>query len=261
MTKKNILHSDQIGEWSPEVAEKLSKAFEKIDLKEITAEDSGTFKVIMTTEKRDRDGEIIKIDGWNFENFMKNPIVIYGHNYWGIENVIGRVDKIYREGQSWVAEGRFASEKANPKAQLVRRLYDEKILNAVSVGFIVRGRDPADESTITNAELLELSFVPIQSNPDAVNIIKALAGPEASALFKTKDTEIDPPADEPGADDTEVKALLTAMSAKIDENTEAIKALAEKKETDAETKLYAMKKMVQDANRGLSEALRGVKAE
>lgn len=126
-TLKNI-KSNPGGEWTPENAEKLRKALLTIDIKEITTDKNGTFKVIMTTDKKDRDGEVIKIDGWNFENFMKNPVVLYGHNYWGIENIIGRVDKIYRTGNQWIAEGKFASQEANPKAQMVRRLYDEKII-------------------------------------------------------------------------------------------------------------------------------------
>jgi hypothetical protein len=80
-TLKNI-KSNPGGEWTPENADKLRKALLTLDIKEITTEKNGTFRVIMTTDKKDRDGEIIKIDGWNFENFMKNPVVLYGHNYW-----------------------------------------------------------------------------------------------------------------------------------------------------------------------------------
>ena len=256
MPKIKTIKTDYLLEYTEWQAQKLTKAFSKLDLKALTTEDSGTFRVIMTSDKKDRDGEIIKLDGWNFENFMKNPVVIYGHNYYSIENVIGRVDKIYREGNTIVAEGRFASEAANPKAQMVRRLYDEKILQAVSVGFIVKGRDVQDDSIITSAELLELSFVPIQSNPDAVDIMKALEG------LSVKDA---PKGDEDEDKDTDedVKSLLKTIADGLAENNSLIKSAVDtmlnRKETDAEKKLLELKEATQGVARGLSEALRNLK--
>lgn len=256
MPKIKTIKTDTLLEYNKSQADKLTKAFAKLDLKALTTEDSGTFRVIMTSDKKDRDGEIIKLDGWNFDNFMKNPVVVYGHNYYSIENVIGRVDKIYREGNTIVAEGRFASEAANPKAQMVRRLYDEKILQAVSVGFIVKGRDVQDDSIITSAELLELSFVPIQSNPDAVDIMKALEG------LSVKDA---PNGDEDEDKDTDedIKSLLKTIVDGLAENNSLIKsavdAMMERKETDAERKFHELKEAAQGISRGLAEALRNVK--
>lgn len=258
MKNIKLIKTDSLLEYSKAAAEKLSKAFAGIDLKEIATEDSGTFKVIMTSDKKDRDGEIIKLDGWYLENFMKNPVLIYGHNYYSIENVIGRVDKIYRENNTLVAEGRFASEKANPKAQMVRRLYDEKILQAVSVGFIVKGRDPADDSIITSAELLELSFVPIQSNPDAVSLLKSMKDLEGMTHKET------PNEDEPETtDDTEVKGLLVDLTKAIGELTTEVKSgfasMQVKSTTETTEKLLELKEATQAASRGLSEALRKIK--
>lgn len=259
MTKKTLIKTDSLFEYSKTAADKLSKAFAKIDLKALTTEDSGTFRVIMTSDKKDRDGEIIKLDGWYLENFMKNPILIYGHNYYSIENVIGRVDKIYREGNTLVAEGRFASAAANPKAQMVRRLYDEKILQAVSVGFIVKGRDPADDSIITSAELLELSFVPIQSNPDAVNLLKSIKELEGMEHKDSPEGE-DP---EPTGDETDVKGLLVDLTKSVEALAGEIKSgfasLQVKAATDAEEKLFELKEATQTAARNFSEALRNLK--
>jgi hypothetical protein len=258
MPKIKTIKTDSLLEYNKSQADKLTKAFAKLDLKALTTEDSGTFRVIMTSDKKDRDGEIIRLDGWNFDNFMKNPVVIYGHNYYSLENVIGRVDKIYREGNTIVAEGKFASMEANPKAQMVRRLYDEKILQAVSVGFIVKGRDVNDDSIITSAELLELSFVPIQSNPDAVDIMKALEAlsvkdaPEGEDDDKDTDTE--------GED---VKSLLKTIADGLAENNSLIKSAVDtmlaRKETDAERKFHELKEATQGVARGLSEALRNLK--
>lgn len=258
MPNLKLIKTDTLVEYSKAQADKLVKAFSGIDLKALeTSADNGTFKVIMTSDKKDRDGEVIKLDAWSFENFMKNPILLYGHNYWGLENVIGRVDKIYLENNTWIAEGTFASEKANPKAQQVRRLYDEKILQAVSVGFIVKGRDVSDDSVITKAELLELSFVPIQSNPDAVSLLKSLTD-----LAQHKETPTDTDENDKD-DDDETKSLLQTLVKSVDGLAESIKSgfagLQEKKTTETEEKLFEAKEAIQTATRGLSDALRNLK--
>lgn len=266
-TLKNI-KSNPGGEWTPENADKLRKALLTIDIKEITTDKNGTFKVIMTTDKKDRDGEVIKIDGWNFENFMKNPVVLYGHNYWGLENIIGRVDKIYRTGNQWIAEGKFASQEANPKAQMVRRLYDEKIIQSVSVGFIIKGRDPTDDSIITSAELIELSFVPIPANPDAVDIIKALGGKDLASMVR-KDTDQDTTTDDDKADEDkgdekdttdtektmkEVIETLKTLGTTVQGLVDAVNATNEKKE-----KAFDVKEFIQKLNRETAEKLREMK--
>ena len=266
-TLKNI-KSNPGGEWTPENADKLRKALLTLDIKEITTEKNGTFRVIMTTDKKDRDGEIIKIDGWNFENFMKNPVVLYGHNYWWLENIIGRVDKIYRTGNQWIAEGKFASQEANPKAQMVRRLYDEKIIQSVSVGFIIKGRDPTDDSIITSAELIELSFVPIPANPDAVDIIKALGGKDLASMVR-KDTDQDAPTDDDKADEDkgdekdttdtektmkEVIETLKTLGTTVQTLVDAFNATKEKTE-----KAFDVKEFIQKLNRETAEKLREMK--
>lgn len=262
MPKIKLIKTDGLVEYSKSSAEKLVKAFAAIDIKALdTPEDAGSFRVIMTSDKKDRDGEIIKLDAWSFENFMKNPILIYGHNYYGLENVIGRVDKIYLENNTWIAEGKFASMAANPKAQQVRRLYDEKILQAVSVGFIVKGRDIADDSIITKAELLELSFVPIQSNPDAVSLLKSM---EALATHKESPTQEDEPTDPaPTETDEDTKSLLQTLIKSVDGLATEIKSgfagLAVKQTSDTEEKLLELKEATQTAARGFSDALRNLK--
>lgn len=64
-------------------------------------------------------------------------------------------------------EGIFS--KTNPVAQIAKDLYKEGMLNAVSVGFIVKQRNSADYKIIEQAELLEVSFVAIPCNPNALS--------------------------------------------------------------------------------------------
>lgn len=127
--------------------------------------ETGTFEVLASTSDVDRDGEIIEAKGWNIKNFLKNPVILWAHNY--NELPIGVAESVGIEDGLKI-KGRFASEKANPKAQQVRRLVDEGIQKAVSVGLIPEERDPNNDKIITRAELLEVSFVPVPANPNAL---------------------------------------------------------------------------------------------
>ena len=47
-------------------------------------------------------------------------------------------------------------------------------MKTVSVGFIAKKRDPNNPKIITEAELLELSFVPVPCNPNALSLNKEM---------------------------------------------------------------------------------------
>lgn len=147
-----------------------SKEIQDVIAKTKSAQDSGTFEVVISTADRDRQGEVIDQKGWDFVNYKNNPVVLWGHNYFDLP--IGVADEVYtnEKGQT-IAKGRFAPEEANPFAQQVRRLYDAKIVRTTSVGFIAR---EMEGSTITKAELLEFSFVPVPANPMALSLAKEL---------------------------------------------------------------------------------------
>ena len=94
-------------------------------------EDSGTFKVIITSEVVDRDGEIIRLNGWNFDNFNKNPVVLRGHKYWDLP--IAKATSLTIADGKVISTGIFAPADANPMGQQVRKLYEGGFINAVSV--------------------------------------------------------------------------------------------------------------------------------
>lgn len=135
---------------------------------EIKGEDSNRkFRVVASTEDIDRSGEVIKLDWWDFENYKKNPVVIANHIY-RIENIVGRATKIWIEDWRLVIEGVFS--KSNPLGILLADLYDEGMVKTVSVGFIPKQRQEDNRRIITSAELLELSFVAVPCNPEALSL-------------------------------------------------------------------------------------------
>ena len=140
-------------------------------IKELPEEDTGSFRVIMSTSDQDRQGESVDQDGLDFSNYLNNPVVLWAHDYETLP--IGICTGISKQGNQTIAEGRFAPADANPFAQQVRRLYELGYQRAVSVGFIPKEVD--ENGNTTNGEVLEFSFVPIPANPYALtlNMIKS----------------------------------------------------------------------------------------
>jgi len=135
----------------------------KLYLKAVVKKDEGKITVIASNSSIDRQGESIDQKGWDLTNFLKNPIMLWAHNY--DELPLGVWDNIRVTDRGLEMDANFASKEANPKAENVRLLVEEGIEKTVSVGFIPQERDG---HIITKAELLEVSFVPVPANPEAL---------------------------------------------------------------------------------------------
>lgn len=131
-------------------------------------EDKYQATFVISDESVDRQGEVIKQDGWDLENFKKNPVILFGHDSW--ELPIGKAVDIYTEGDKTYAVIEFAVDIYD-KAKTIWEMVKRGILNTVSVGFMnmeyVDGED-YDNVELTKNELLEISIVPIPANPNAI---------------------------------------------------------------------------------------------
>jgi len=147
----------------------INKLIWTIDMKakDDTIPDEAKFKVKISSEAVDRDWEIVKADWIDFKWYKKNPIVLANHWY-TVENIIGKTTKVYQEGKDTYAEWYFS--QTNPKAKLFQDLYNEGMLKTVSIWFMVKERDANDRNIITKCELLEYSWVAVQSNRDAMDM-------------------------------------------------------------------------------------------
>jgi len=127
---------------------------------------------------------------------------------------------------------------------MLRKMYDEGLIRTVSVGLRPLSRDVQDRDIITSAELLELSFVPVPANPEALRLSKELGAEEVIEEVKEDPTI---------ALTEEVKALST----KMDNVLETLKTLANGKAiSDVEAE---KKELLQTANRAISEVLSTMK--
>ena len=143
----------------------LKNLISSFDLKEVNK--WRRFRVVASTEDSDRAWEIIKANWWDYKNFMKNPVIIANHVY-KIENIVGKATSIYVMDNQLIIEWVFS--ESNPLWKLLADLYDEGMVKTVSVWFIPKSRDESNKRIITSAELLELSFVAVPCNPNALSL-------------------------------------------------------------------------------------------
>lgn len=141
-----------------------------------TDDDERTVTAIISTDTIDRDNEVMKPNGADLENFMKNPVVLWAHNY--AEPAIGKALWVTKTRKNIKAKTKFAE---TPRAEEVYQLYKGGFLKAFSVGFIpTESHKPEPKeiekrpelSTARNIidkwELLEFSAVPVPANPEAL---------------------------------------------------------------------------------------------
>lgn len=122
---------------------------------------------VLSTESKDRDGDIIKAEGWVLDNYLKNPVVLFAHKY--DELPVAKALRVWVENGQLKATAKFATEKENPLAENVYQLYKNGYMNAVSVGFVpIEYEETVSGYNYLKQELLEFSCVPVPANPEAL---------------------------------------------------------------------------------------------
>lgn len=194
--------------------------------------DTGTFSFIASTGAIDRQGEVIDPAGWQLKRFMDNPVILWAHRY--DELPVGKATSLSTDAKGLYVEGVFASADANPKAQQVRKLYEDGMLSAVSVGFIPLERNG---NIITKSELLEISVVPVPANPEALSLMKTSMQLDASILKSLEDAMADEfhPEDEGAIEVSDEDVDLENEIALEDE-------IADTFEVDEEAKTWTLRK-------------------
>lgn len=137
----------------------------------------GIVQFIAATEGVKRDGNTLVNTGWQFDNFAKNPVFLFQHDYsqlpigqhikWAVTNDNGK--NVLRV---W---SRFVSADIYPFADRVRMMYEKGFLRAVSIGWIPLEYEPVRNADgdqtgwkFTKNELLEVSAVSVPADPDAI---------------------------------------------------------------------------------------------
>ena len=139
----------------------MKKLFAKAYVKEVKSDGIIT-GAIASTENQDRDGEQLATTGWELDNFLRNPLLLWGHD--AHELPIGKVLNIRVDGNKLIFDAQFAI-KENDFAEKVWNMVKGGFLNAFSVGFIPKERDG---DRFTRQELLEISLVNVPANAEAL---------------------------------------------------------------------------------------------
>ena len=180
---------------------------------EIKAAEDG--RMIASTPDVDRDKDRVIATGARLDNFLKNPVLMYGHNYRDPWALIGKAADLQVDagGINFQPELREPANDSDPMT-VIRALWDQKLLRAASIGFNptkwmeneVGGRD------FVEWELLEISIVPIPANQNALRLAaKAIdrGGSEESATI----APVQPvqPVEEPANDGDIDEEVLMAL--------------------------------------------------
>lgn len=143
---------------------------------------------VLSDATPDRFGDIIQAEGWDLNNFSKNPIALFNHNS---DFPIGRWENLSVKGGELRGRLRMAPAGTSARIDEIRNLIDAGILKAVSVGFRPLEHRPLSKSApgdlYVRSELVETSLVSVPANPNALAIAKGLrTSPETIALVFAK---------------------------------------------------------------------------
>ncbi|TFH72396.1 hypothetical protein E3V39_12510 [Gammaproteobacteria bacterium LSUCC0112] len=236
--------------------------------------DTGSFEVVITTENLDRYNEVIKLDGWELEHYRKNPVVLWGHDH---KLLIGMATSLEVVDGKMIAKGKFAP---NALGQEVRALYEAGFLKATSVGFIEKERQG---NLITQAELIEFSFVSVPANPYALSLamekelnLNELVTKGFMDIKEAEAVQEEVPKVEPVVEETtepvvdekkfsakavtplvdQLKSVITALEALSDEEPERVEEPVEDTDEEKGLKEFSEKRrIIQEASTILGDVL------
>lgn len=153
------------------MAETIYKTF-SVEVNDVN-EDKRSFWAVASTDDVDRDGDVLSPEGWELDPYLKNPVVLFAHRY--NEPPIAKADEIKVLNGKLMFKPQFATKEEYPFADTIFKLYKGGYLRSFSVGFIPKeweDRHTADGiwsgKYFTKQELVEISAVPVASNPNAL---------------------------------------------------------------------------------------------
>lgn len=151
----------------------LRKAYlpEEIKAPDGMPDGSRQLQFVISTGSIDRDRDTVEVAGWKLENYLRNPVVLWAHDYRGLP--IGRAVSLDISGARLVSTAEFVTADQNPFGDMVYQLLLGKYLRATSVGFQPltwvqnESRGGID---FKEQELLEYSVCPVPANPEALQL-------------------------------------------------------------------------------------------
>jgi HK97 family phage prohead protease len=122
----------------------------------------------ISTGSLDRYNSMIAPQGWRFDNYNKNAVVLWAHD--DSIPAIARADNVRIEGSTLRSRATFATRDIHPLADTVYQLIKGQFINAASVGWIPLDYKLGEDGRVDylEQELLEWSVVNIPANPECL---------------------------------------------------------------------------------------------
>ena len=136
------------------------------------AGDARTLRFVFSDGSVDRAGDTIDADGWETDNFLKNPVALWAHD--SFSPPIGRAKNIGPAGGKLYGDIEFMPPEVSSFADSIFRMVKGGFIKAVSVGFMplewtfVNDKDRPYGIDFKRQELLEISVCPVPCNANAL---------------------------------------------------------------------------------------------
>jgi len=129
------------------------------------------YQFVISDESVDRHGTVVKMSGWNLDNYNANGVVLYMHDH---DKLIGK-GRAFIDGKQLIGEVEFLPAELSAFAEEKRKMVEAGFLKATSVGFLPSEGHWGDEKKMEDPDvfyfdkqdLLEFSIVTVPSNPNA----------------------------------------------------------------------------------------------
>ena len=137
----------------------------------------GEVEFVVSTGDVDAHGERINVAGIDVSDFLKNPVVLWGHD--GFNLPIAKATKVWKSNGKLMARAMFYL-----KDEFANKVYNyiiDGFLNAVSIGGMVKEWG-SDGMTISELLMKEFSVVSVPANQNALVSNKSLDNGQMSEL-------------------------------------------------------------------------------
>lgn len=210
----------------------IRKVLEDFEIKEVS---DRVLEFVGSTEMVDRDGEVIRMSGWQLKNYRKNPVFMWAHDY--RSPPIGKTNLVHTDAKGLVFQVEFADAETYAFADTIYKLYKAGFLKATSVGFIpLEWEDGKDDKlprrTYKKQELLELSGVPVPANPEALRLAQdqgLITAKEFDAFWEPVITASDDAVTKPEETETTIRIPVPGEEGKHTDHKRRVIPVSEEK--------------------------------
>lgn len=157
--------------------------------------DDDPFQFILSNEAVDRAGDVIRVKGWVLDEFQANPVALLSHDH---SQVIGVWTEVKVVGKQLLGRLKLAAPGTSELIDTTRKLIEQRILKAVSVGFQPLEANPRKGGgyEFTKSILHECSVCAVPMNPTALALAKAAYSEDVvRKLFVKPDAVVGSPSD------------------------------------------------------------------